>query len=620
MNPEKLRPMVGATLQRMQRQEGRSARGRPESIVAIGSTVPCALPGLLVVLTCCGVLHLSSLNGVFTFDDTGLLQNESLTDFWAFSWFRLTGRPVTTASFAINFTLFGPDAFYCHLGNVIVHVLMVWGVFQVSQCILRSWLLRFDEWASLPSCEFEDHVARLALAVALLYGVHPITTSAVTYIVQRGESLGSVFLILTLWAWTKAFQGNQTVPQPSRGHAQVNYQPAWAALACVFAFAAYGSKEMAAGLPFMLLLFDWQFLRDDLPASTRRSKRILLGIITLPVLVGSVLYVPRIMNPGPTSTIGVGIDGISALGYFAFQPRVFLEYVRLLLLPFNQVIDYGWIPPESTSSKVIGVVAWLGLGILWLFAFLRSRPLGTLCLMTLIWLFPTSTIVPLQDSIFEHRIYLPAAFFVLSMVGRIAVGYRRSLSNGRGISRFTVVTCILAAMLSALTFVRNTEYYDASRLARLELERQPANPRAYASRFYSEDVDDPQLAADLMLTAIQLSEERDYWYAGTKYKWWRELGDLYFFSMNYDAAERAYQNALPESHDDLQRAEVLLQFALIHSIRGEVRRANRRFRDCLEISSRIQGRAQELFDVHLERHGSVEQDQVAGGLTESEQP
>ena len=133
-----------------------------------------------------------------------------------------------------------------------------------------------------------------------------------------------------------------------------------------------------------------------------------------------------------------------------------------------------------------------------------------------------------------------------------------------------VLVCILATVLSAQTFIRNTEYYDANRLASLEIERQPSNPRAYASRYYCDDIDDPRIAADLMKTAIRLSEQRDYWHAGTKYKWWRELGDLYFLNQNYGGAEQAYRVALPESHDDLQRAEILLQFALIHSLRGEV--------------------------------------------------
>ena len=100
------------------------------SELKVGSATSRSVNWLLLVLAWCGVVHLSSLNGIFTFDDATLLQNESLTEFWRFEWFRLTARPLTTASFAINFTLFGPDAFYCHIGNVIIHVLMVWASFR----------------------------------------------------------------------------------------------------------------------------------------------------------------------------------------------------------------------------------------------------------------------------------------------------------------------------------------------------------------------------------------------------------------------------------------------------------------------------------------------------------
>ena len=589
----------------MQSCDGEIVEDSRASESKVGSAASRSVNWLPLVLAWCAVVHLSSLNGVFTFDDASLLQNESLTEFWQFEWFRLTARPLTTASFAINFTLFGPDPFYCHIGNVIIHVLTVWAVFQVSRVILRSWLSRIEEWESLSTQQFDDYVTKLSLGVALIYGVHPITTTAVTYVVQRGESLGSLFLMLTFWAWSRAFENTG---EPSRGslerphHGRLHLH-LWAVFACLCAFAAYGSKEMTAGLPLMLLAFDWHLRGSSHSPSRWRIKLLYFSIISLPVVLGLVLYVPRILNPGPRATIGVGIEGISVLGYFAFQPRVFLEYVRLLILPVNQVIDYGWVPPESSQSKLVGILAWVGLGACWLFAIRCSRPLGTMGLLVFIWLVPTSTFVPLQDSIFEHRIYLPAAFFVLTVVAMFAVTFRRSMSERSGISRFLVFVCILATVLSTQTFIRNTEYYLDSRLANLEIERQPNNPRAYATRYYNcDDIEDPRIAADLMKTAIRLSEQRNYWYAGTKYKWWRELGDLYFLNHNYGDAEQAYRVALPESHDDLQRAEILLQFALIHSLRGEVEPANERFRECIAIESPIQENARELFNTHLARH------------------
>ena len=45
---------------------------------------------------------------------------------------------------------------------------------------------------------------RLAFAVALLWIVHPLNTESVTYIVQRGESLMGLFLLLTLYCAIRA--------------------------------------------------------------------------------------------------------------------------------------------------------------------------------------------------------------------------------------------------------------------------------------------------------------------------------------------------------------------------------------------------------------------------------
>src|SRR6185295_19273401 len=44
-----------------------------------------------------------------------------------------------------------------------------------------------------------DPAGLLALAVALLWAVHPLQTGAVTYIAQRAESLCALFYLLTLW-------------------------------------------------------------------------------------------------------------------------------------------------------------------------------------------------------------------------------------------------------------------------------------------------------------------------------------------------------------------------------------------------------------------------------------
>ena len=62
---------------------------------------------------------------------------------------------------------------------------------------------------------FGDAATPLALAVAILWAVHPLQTSAVTYVVQRAESLMGLFYLLTLYGFVRGVDA----PRPVRWHA-----------------------------------------------------------------------------------------------------------------------------------------------------------------------------------------------------------------------------------------------------------------------------------------------------------------------------------------------------------------------------------------------------------------
>ena len=66
---------------------------------------------------------------------------------------------------------------------------------------------------------FGPVAAPVAFAAALLWTVHPLNTQAVTYIVQRTESLASLFYLLTLYCTLRGAtnrDGETTPPNPVR--------------------------------------------------------------------------------------------------------------------------------------------------------------------------------------------------------------------------------------------------------------------------------------------------------------------------------------------------------------------------------------------------------------------
>lgn len=153
--------------------------------------------GLLVLAGLCA--HLSGLKGHFLLDDEfNLEKNETIRSLgnWHGIWhpnaesFGVSGRPVLNFSFALNYALGGLTPLGYHWFNLGLHLaamLMLWGTVRRT--------LAQPLWPEGIRAAAEP----LALAVALLWGVHPLQTNTVTYISQRAELLMGVFYLLALY-------------------------------------------------------------------------------------------------------------------------------------------------------------------------------------------------------------------------------------------------------------------------------------------------------------------------------------------------------------------------------------------------------------------------------------
>lgn len=170
-----------------------------------------------------------SLRGNFVYDDrrqivaNPLIQNSALygkaitSDVWAFKgdgtiaasnyW-----RPVFTAWCIINFLLFGLNPFGWHLANLLLHA---------AVCILAYLLLRRWEVSQ-----------KIALAIAIIFAVHPVHTESVAWISGSPDILLSLFLLLAI-----LFADMAAVDSANRKRN--------IAIALVFYMLALGSKEIA---------------------------------------------------------------------------------------------------------------------------------------------------------------------------------------------------------------------------------------------------------------------------------------------------------------------------------------------------------------------------------------
>ena len=71
------------------------------------------------------------------------------------------------------------------------------------------------------------------------------------------------------------------------------------------------------------------------------------------------------------------MEGIGPVDYWLTQPMVYLRYLKLLILPSDLVLDYGWIPSDFGSWLWLGALGW---GLLVAFSIQQFPRVGGLCL------------------------------------------------------------------------------------------------------------------------------------------------------------------------------------------------------------------------------------------------
>ena len=195
----------------MNRNTRHSTRLEQQSLPAAeqatrGSTVPerftagsgwWALP---LIAACVSLAYANGIRGDFVYDDrcdivdcwrlrrVGPIWSPIVE--WSDGQIMAHPRPVAVYTFALNYAVGGLQSTGFHVTNLAIHVLATFALFGLLR---RTFTL-----PRLP--RFHAVATPLALLIALAWGLHPLETQAVTYIVQRDESLMGMFFLFALYA------------------------------------------------------------------------------------------------------------------------------------------------------------------------------------------------------------------------------------------------------------------------------------------------------------------------------------------------------------------------------------------------------------------------------------
>ncbi|MBI1346109.1 tetratricopeptide repeat protein [bacterium] len=444
----------------------------------------------LLTIVVVGLLaYSSSWQGTFVFDDWGVVIGGPWWNSGAEGW-RVaisSGRPVTDFSFWLGQELWGRDAAAVHIVNLTIHLLTGCLLFLT---ILLTWQLpvvsQHHGGDAIDAASWSADGVLFAGVVALLWTVHPLTTQAVTYLVQRYESLSAMFIVATLWAY---------------GQALTSRRPRlWSLLAALLSTLAIGAKQSGIVAPALVLLYERTFGTGT--GWDRLNRRGLYYLATLPAVIWALqLVVPRdnavdvqrrdvisidtadgrgtelytVMND---SFAGFGYQAVTPWEYLRSQGGVILHYWRLAVVPYPQCFDYGWPVAEHGVEYLPGMIL-VGLVLLASMLFwLRGSVWGFLGLAPFIALAPTSSILPIRDLAVEHRAYLPLMFWLLLLVG-ICAHYVERYKERISTAGIIVAVTIVVLMAGVGTWCRSLAYHNEATLWRTVIAVAPLNARAY---------------------------------------------------------------------------------------------------------------------------------------------
>lgn len=393
----------------------------------------------------------NSLRAPFVFDDIpALVENPTIARLWPLTGplqppshgETVTARPVLNLSFAIDRAFTGDSAASFRAGNIAIHLCTGLLLFGLVRRTLRA--------RAFPLA-IRDAARWIAAFAAGIWLLHPLQTEAVTYIVQRAESLMALLLLLTLYAFHHGVDGRRW-----RGWLVVS----WAA--CLLGM---GTKEVMVVAPLLVAAYDRTFFAASWREVFARRGGYYAALALTWVALAILVFGAGLNRGGSTANA-------RALAYWATQPGAVLTYLARTLWPHPLIFDYGAEWPES-----LWAVAPTVLGLTTIVAFVvhqarRHRTVafaGGWCLLILA---PTCMVPGARQTIAEQRAYL--ALIPLYVVA-IAAAHRLI---GR---RAWIALAASAVALAGTTARRNQDYRSASRLWADTVAKRPGNRWAHVN-------------------------------------------------------------------------------------------------------------------------------------------
>ena len=467
----------------------------------------------LILWVC--LIYSNSFKVPFLFDDLPILVEGLFTTAqsgWPSFW---QNRGLGYITFAANFKLHGLDLFGYHAVNLGIHLLS--GIFV--------WLITAELAKKKVPGQLPPQVTKLfALGSGLFFLSHPLQTQAVTYIVQRVASLAGMFYLVAVYAFIKV------------RHETGRNKFMWLVVMGLSTLAACQTKESSFSLPLAWLLVELSFFRENQKFSLKKHAKLIMTTVGLMLFGVWVIW----HRAGWWAIFGSKVsplnETISWWVYGLTQLRVIQTYFRLMIFPVGQNLDH-YFPVSTTwldggvlfGAGLIGLLTWIAIKT-WQTQRWISFSLGWMGITLLI----ESSIVPIADVIFEHRLYLTLLGFSWLAVG----GLLQLLQSAAGKKWRGLIILVIAGAYGFMTFQRNKIWANEFTLWGDVVHKSPQKARGYFSLGTAiMNQGDYQLAEQFLLKSVEL-QSQDIFFGNNLGVLYKRMGE---FSKAKEVLEKVNQ-------------------------------------------------------------------------------
>ncbi len=427
---------------------------------------------LLLSLPLTILIYSPGLSGGFVFDDFGnIVENEALKidtfEKESLISAALSGhagplkRPISVLSFAFNYYATGDfSPYYFKVTNLIIHLINGIGLFLLTTLILTAY--KKTKKTDLK----QKYIYFISLVVSTIWLVHPINLTSVLYVVQRMNSLSSLFIIwgLVFFTWGRI--------------RLINGKPAISLILLsftIFWVLAVFSKENGILLPAFMLALELTLF--NFATQTRKSKYVIQGLFGITVLLPIIVFL-IIATQSQWLTAPYITRDFSLVERLLTESRVLWFYISLIFIPTQArlglfhddiTLSTSLIDPISTLLACTGIILALTIAI-----YLRKRsPILSFGILFFLFGHSLESSVFALDIAYEHRNYLPSFGLILA-----AVFYILPLLPEQNLPIKKLISVTVVILLSFITFARADYWGNPLKHANAEALHHPNSPRA----------------------------------------------------------------------------------------------------------------------------------------------